>query len=455
MQNRHILGNNAQYGNLKSPFHVFHGFHGGIHEFQKQGQPDAQQQTGARSHRQVNSHIRLVGRNRVGRQLIHFNCLTGHAQTGNLILVSGVQFLKLVQRSVIITAGLFIHGNLQDVLLKIFLFLGDGSLPVLPARGNHFQLALQGRTQAYQFLVQLIPQNSFRFQQCQHFGMPGADVLGFQIFLFLELIGKFSIGLTESVRTHSLRIQQVGTDHVIQQLVVGQTLQFLHIGSQFLFPPFKIHGLRLGIPEFLFFHAGRQGAAVFTVPPGRGQVGTLRNQLFESHHFFIDGILLFPKDILQALDGGFHQTVFAHFTVLLVRLRHRLGDILHQFGVRTGNNDVHKVRGAHGGHLDHVGQISRRHFIRHPPFRGKVQFSGYHFKHFGGSQHGILHGNVVGRHVGSGNHVPSPADIHHRLGQFNLKLAGRPVGGRHQESHYHGNDQHQKENKKDFLPAIF
>ena len=285
--------------------------------------------------------------------------------------------------------------------------------------------------------------------------MPGADVLGFQIFLFLELVGKFSIGLTESVRPYSLRIQQVGTDHVIQQLVVGQTLQFLHIGSQFFFPPFKIHGLRLGIPEFLFFHAGRQGAAMFTVPPGRGQVGTLRNQLFESHHFFIDGILLFPKDILQALDGGFHQTVFAHFTVLLVRLRHRLGDILHQFGVRTGNNDVHKVRGAHGGHLDHVGQISRRHFIRHPPFRGKVQFSGYHFKHFGGSQHGILHGNVVGRHVGSGNHVPPPAYIHHRLGQFNLKLAGRPVGGRHQESHYHGNDQHQKENKKDFLPAIF
>ena len=42
----------------------------------------------------------------------------------------------------------------------------------------------------------------------------------------------------------------------------------------------------------------------------------------------------------------------------------------------------------------------------HPPFRGKVQVSGYHFKHFGGSQHGIRHGNVVGRHVGSGNYVP-------------------------------------------------
>jgi len=35
MQNRHILGNNAQDGNLKSPFHIFHGLHGGIHEFQK------------------------------------------------------------------------------------------------------------------------------------------------------------------------------------------------------------------------------------------------------------------------------------------------------------------------------------------------------------------------------------------------------------------------------------
>ena len=286
--------------------------------------------------------------------------------------------------------------------------------------------------------------------------MLGAQVLGLEIFPLLILLHVLLIGFAQGVRRQNFRIQKIGVGDIIHQLVVRKTLDFRNIGGQFLLILLKFHELCLGIPEILVFHgSGHHGAVIPTPVHGGGQIIVFRNQLLESHHLVIDNVLLFPENVLKALDSRFHQPVFTHFTVLLISFRDCLGNVLNQFGVRPGDNDIHQVRCTEGGYLDHSSQVGSSQIIRHAPFRSQIQFFGYHFQHFGRSQHRILHGDVVVRDIGRCHDILSRTDPHHWPGTLDLKLARRTERRRHQKRHHQGNDQNQHENKKDFFPAVF